>query len=115
MRYLVLILLLILAVLLVLFGVQNPQPVTVSFLSLQAANLSLSLVVVISAIVGAALVALLSAWGAIQRGLRSRREIKQRADLEARVATLERENAALKKQVAATPPVAAASGSPPKP
>src|SRR5262245_42365654 len=103
MRYLIGTALLIVAVLLVLFGVQNPQPVTVRFLWLATQGLSLSLVIVIAAISGAVLVVLLSLWGSIRRGVRGLRERRERTaletrarDLEQKVATLEQENASLK-------------------
>jgi uncharacterized integral membrane protein len=109
MRYLIGAALLVVALLLVLFGVQNPQPVTVRFLWLAAQNLSLSLVIVIAAIFGAALVGLLNLWGSIRRGVRGLRERKERTalevrarDLEARVAALEQENAGLKAKPAAS-------------
>jgi uncharacterized integral membrane protein len=103
MRYLIGAALLIVAVLLVLFGVQNPQPVTVRFLWLVAQDLSLSLVIVIAAICGAVLVGLVSLWGSIRRGVRGLRERRERTaletrtrDLEQKIAALEQENASLK-------------------
>jgi uncharacterized integral membrane protein len=109
-RYLIFIPLLILALLLVLFGVQNTQVVTVRFLNYSVENLSVSLVIVIAAICGALLVALLNVWSGIQRTLRGRRTARERSDLEARhrelqkrVAELERENQALKGAAPAPP------------
>ncbi|HNP74296.1 MAG TPA: LapA family protein [Kouleothrix sp.] len=106
-RYLVLIPLLIVAVLLVLFGVQNTQVVTIRFLSYSVENLSVSLVIVIAALFGALLVALLNLWAGVQRSLRQRGERKERADMAARhlalqkrVAELERENAGLRDDAA---------------
>src|SRR5262245_41530699 len=103
MRYVISAALLIVAILLVLFGVQNPQPVTVRFLWLSAQDLSLSLVIVIAAIFGAVLVGLLSLWGSIRRGVRGLRERRERTaletrarDLEQKVAVLEKENTSLK-------------------
>ncbi len=103
MRYLISAALLIVAILLVLFGVQNPQPVTVRFLWLSTQDLSLSLVIVIAAIFGAVLVGLLNLWGSIRRGVRGLRERRERTaletrarDLEQKVAVLEQENAGLK-------------------
>ena len=118
-RYLVLIPILIVALLLVLFGVQNTQLVTIRFLSYSVENLSVSLVIMVAAIFGARLVARLNAWGGVQRSLRQRRASKERADLEARnrdlqkrVADLERENASLR--TAAPAPAAKAPASTPK-
>ena len=103
MRYVISAALLIVAILLVLFGVQNPQPVTVRFLWLSAQDLSLSLVIVIAAIFGAVIVGLLSLWGSIRRGVRGLRERRERTaletrarDLEQKVSVLEQENASLK-------------------
>ena len=115
MRYLIGTALLIVAVLLVLFGVQNPQPVTVRFLWLAAQDLSLSLVIVIAAICGAVLVGLLNLWGSIRRGVRGLRERRERTALEARtqgleqkIAALEQENASLKGTASAVEQPAAA-------
>ena len=103
MRYLISAALLIVAVLLVLFGVQNPQPVSVRFLWLATQDLSLSLVIVIAAICGAVLVGLLNLWGSIRRGVRGLRERRERTaletrarDLEQKIAALEQENTSLK-------------------
>ena len=103
MRYLISAALLIVAVLLVLFGVQNPQPVSVRFLWLTTQDLSLSLVIVIAAIFGAVLVGLLHLWGSIRRGVRGLRERRERTaletrarDLEQKIAALEQENTSLK-------------------
>jgi uncharacterized integral membrane protein len=108
MRYLIGAALLIVAVLLVLFGVQNPQPVTVRFLWLAAQGLSLSLVIVIAAIFGAVLVGLLNMWGSIRRSVRGLRERRERTaletrarDLEQKIAALEQENASLKGRASA--------------
>ena len=109
MRYVVVAAALAVAVLLVLFGVQNPQLVTVRFLSFTAGDLSLSVVIIVAAIFGAALVGLLSMLGAIRRGVRGRRERKERVGLEARVAALEKENAALKGGAPAEKPAATAA------
>jgi|SoiMetStandDraft_2_1073263.scaffolds.fasta_scaffold221291_1 uncharacterized integral membrane protein len=108
MRYLISAALLMVAVLLVLFGVQNPQPVTVRFLWFATQDLSLSLVIVIAAIFGAVLVGLLHLWGSIRRGVRGLRERRERTaletrarDLEQKVATLEQENTSLKGRASA--------------
>ena len=109
-RYLIFIPLLILALLLVLFGVQNTQVVTVRFLSFSVESLSVSLLIMIAAISGALLVGLLNLWSGVQRTIRSRREGKERSSLEARnrelqtrVAELERENATLKASAPSAP------------
>lgn len=110
-RIIVLIPLLIIAVLLVLFGVQNTQLVTISFLTYKLENLSLSLVIIVAAIFGAALVALMSLWGGIQRSLRQRRDNKERSDLysrnvalQKRVGELERELVSLRGSSSASAP-----------
>src|SRR5262245_39577139 len=127
MRYLIGGALLVVAVLLVLFGVQNPQPVSVRFLWLATEDLSLSLVIVLAAICGAVLVGLLHLWGSIRRGVRGLRDRRERTALETRaqgleqkVATLEQENTSLKerasaaeKSTVADTPVAAAEPSTP--
>ena len=111
MRTVVLIFMLVVAILLVIFGAQNTQLVSVHFLMIDTGYVSLSLVIVISAVIGAVLASLITVWGRIRRGFRGRRADQQRADLETRgvdletrVAALERENAELR---AATPTTAA--------
>jgi uncharacterized integral membrane protein len=103
MRAVVLIVMLVVAILLVLFGAQNTQLVSVHFLMIDTGYVSLSLVIVISAVIGAVLASLIGVWGSIRRGFRGRRANQQKADLEARrvdletrVAALERENAELR-------------------
>ncbi len=101
----VLILMIVLSIIMVLFGVQNPQPVNVRFFTLESGNISLSLVIVVSALVGAALIGLLSLWDSARRGIRRMRTNKQFAALEERnrelehlKTSLEQENAALKER-----------------
>src|SRR6266508_4639430 len=96
MRWLILLPILVVALLLVTFGVQNTQLVTVRFLSFEARDLSASIVIILSAIGGALLVGMLSIWNSIQQGLRGRRDLKQRTQLEQRIADLERQLAAAK-------------------
>lgn len=83
---------------LVIFGVQNTQPVQIQFLGFTTERLSLSLVVIGAVILGAALMWLIGLWGAAQRSLRLRREVRERTmlaarnkELEAKVTSLERE------------------------
>jgi uncharacterized integral membrane protein len=111
MRTVVLILMVVVAILLVIFGAQNTQLVNIQFLMINSGSVSLSLVIVISAVIGAVLVSLITLWGSIRRRFRGRRGDQQQVDLQARsialesrVAALEDENAALR---AATRPAAA--------
>ena len=110
MRWLILLPILIVALLLVTFGVQNTQLVTVRFLTLEARDLSASIVIILSAIGGAVLASMIGVWNSIQHGLRGRRASKQRAQLEQRIAELERQLAAAKGS-SPKPPVAASSAS----
>lgn len=103
MRTVLLILMVLVAMLLVIFGAQNTQLVNVHFLMIDTGYVSLSLVIVISAVIGAVLASLLTVWGSIRRRFRDRRADKQRAELQARsialetqVAALEQENAKLR-------------------
>ena len=103
MRTVVLIFTLLVAILLVIFGAQNTQLVSVRFLMVDTGSVSLALVIVISAVIGAVLVSLIGVWGSIRRGFRGRRADQQKAaletrgvDLETRVEALERENAELR-------------------
>lgn len=83
---------------LVIFGVQNTQPVQIQFLGFTTQRISVSLLVIGAFILGAAMLWLLGLWGAAQRTLRLRREAKERAtlasrnkELEARLSSLEKE------------------------
>jgi uncharacterized integral membrane protein len=103
MRTFVVILVMLLAILLVVFGAQNTQLVNVRFLMLETPFVSLSLVIMVSAAAGALLVALGGLWGSSRRWLRTRREGQSQsrleasnAELQSRVASLERENAELR-------------------
>jgi len=96
MRWLILLPILVVALLLVTFGVQNTQLVTVRFLSFEARDLSASIVIILSAIGGALLAGMLGVWNSIQHSLRGRRDLKQRTQLEQRIAELERQLAATK-------------------
>ena len=115
MRWLILLPILVVALLLVTFGVQNTQLVTVRFLSFEARDLSASIVIILSAIGGALLAAMLGVWNSIQHGLRGRRDSKQRAQLEQRIAELERQLTATKTPAPKEPvaaPVAPAASAP---
>jgi len=103
MRWLILLPILVVALLLVTFGVQNTQLVTVRFLSFEARDLSASIVIILSAIGGALLAGMLGVWNSIQHSLRGRRDSKQRAQLEQRIAELERQLAATKAPPAKEP------------
>ena len=109
MRWLILLPILVVALLLVTFGVQNTQLVTVRFLSLEARDLSTSIVIILSAIGGALLAGMLGVWNSIQHGLRGRRDSKQRAQLEQRIAELERQLAATKAPAPKEPVASSAS------
>ncbi|XHX76318.1 MAG: lipopolysaccharide assembly LapA domain-containing protein [Stenomitos frigidus ULC029] len=105
MGVLVLILMIVVSIIMVLFGVQNPQPVNVRFFSLESGSISLSLVIVVSALLGASLIGLLSLWDSARRGLRSMRTNKhllgleqRNSELEQLKVSLEQENAALKER-----------------
>lgn len=101
MRIAILMLGLLIGVLLVVFGVQNTQPVFIRFLGLTSASLSLSLVIMVAAVVGAVLASLVSVWDRVRYGWQREQKPDPTAanrtlHLEARVADLERENAALR-------------------
>ena len=100
MRTVLMILVLVTALLLVIFGVQNTQLVNVSFLAFNTGYISLSLVIMGSALVGAMMVGLLGMWNSVRQTFHERtvsqRHAEQVAALEARVAALAEENAALR-------------------
>ncbi len=115
MRVVVLVLMFALALVFVIFGVQNTAPVNVNFIGLQSGYLSLSLVVTIAAIVGAALMGLLWLLDNIRRGFaryqKGREDsaiVKRNTELEKQVTALQQEIAGLR--TAASPsPVAPAA------
>lgn len=83
------------SILLVIFGVQNTQPVQIQFLTFETQQISLSLVIIIAVVFGAAFMWLVGLYGAAQRSMRLRREVKERLQLAARNAELERKLASL--------------------
>lgn len=117
MRTFLVILVMLVAILLVVFGAQNTQLVNIRFFAIVTPPVSLSLVIMVSAVAGALLVALVGVWGSIRRGLRSRREGRTQSRLEthndelkARIDALEHENADLRQ---AAKPADAPPASPP--
>jgi uncharacterized integral membrane protein len=98
MRVFMFILMTVLSVMLVLFGVQNPQPVEVRFLTFTSGPISLSLVMILAVIAGATLVGLFTGYSGIRHSLRERRLSRLQADLERRIAQLEKENKQLRAQ-----------------
>lgn len=105
MGVLVLIMMIVVSIIMVIFGIQNPQPVNVRFLTVESGRTSLSLVILISALLGAALIGLLSLWDSARHGLRGMRTNKRLMSLEERngelerlKASLEQENAVLKER-----------------
>ena len=97
------------AVLAVLFTVQNTQTVAVQFFGLTSGNVPLALVVLISIIAGALLTWLLGLWGAVQRGLRSRRTaaehkrlVQRERDLSERLAVFEQQHSSVQPATAQT-------------
>lgn len=102
----------VLALGLVIFGVQNTQLVEIRFLGFTTGRLSLSLVVITAAIVGGAIIWLIGLWGAAQRGIRQMREKARTKELEAKLARLEQENATLR--APAVKPVTPAAPPPPE-
>jgi uncharacterized integral membrane protein len=96
------------SILLVIFGVQNTQPVQLQFLTFETQQISLSLVIIIAVVCGAALMWLFGLYGAAQRSMRLRREVKERLQLSARNAELERKLASFEQ----TPAAQATPGNP---
>lgn len=97
-----------LAIGLVIFGVQNTQPVQIQFLNFTTERISVSLLVIGSVILGAALLWLLGLWGAAQRSLRQRRDAKERATLAAKNKELESKLASLERELSGYRPAPAA-------
>ncbi len=95
----------LLAVALVIFGVQNPQTVKIQFLTFSTESISLSLLVIGAVIMGAALMWLFGLWGAAQRSIRLMRDSKERSQLEARNKELDAKVRKLEEQVRTLAPV----------
>jgi uncharacterized integral membrane protein len=113
MRYLVIVLILLVAVVMVIFGAQNTQTVDIKFFTYSSGNVSLSLVIVLATLGGVVLSALVSFWSSLQQSIRERntrrRLEREKRELEQRLALTERELARarglLQSQVrAAAPP-----------
>jgi uncharacterized integral membrane protein len=105
----------IMSILLVIFGVQNTQPVQIQFLTFATQQISLSLVIITAVVFGAALMWLFGLYGAAQRSMRLRREVKERSTLAARNAELERRLASIEHERDAPPANAEATADAPKP
>jgi uncharacterized integral membrane protein len=94
MRYLVVILILVVSIVMVIFGAQNTQTVKVQFFTYNSGDVSLSLLIVLAALGGATLTALVSIFNGIQSSMRERslrRKLEQRnRELEQKVASLEK-------------------------
>ncbi len=92
MKYLVGIAVAALVIVLATFGIQNPFPITVRFLQFQSAAVPLYLVIMLAAVIGILVSALLGLPGRVQRRLELRRlrqqvaeQTQQIADLKARL------------------------------
>jgi uncharacterized integral membrane protein len=92
MKYLIAIVVAALVIVLATFGIQNPFPITVRFMQLQSAAVPLYLVILLAAVIGILVSALLSVPGRIQHRLELRRlrhqlaeQAQQLIDLKARV------------------------------
>jgi uncharacterized integral membrane protein len=97
----------VLAIGLVIFGVQNTQPVQIQFLNFTTERISVSLLVIGAVILGAAMMWLLGLFGAAQRSLRHRRDAKERSVLATRNKELEQKVASLEKELGGYRPAAA--------
>jgi uncharacterized integral membrane protein len=92
MKYLIGIVVTALVIVLATFGIQNPFPITVRFMQLQSAAVPLYLVILLAAVIGILVSALLSVPGRIQQRLELRRlrhqlteQAQQLIDLKARI------------------------------
>ena len=79
---LLLVVVILLALVLALFGLQNPQPVVVQFLGVSSGAVPLYVVILVSALVGVLLSSILGLRSRISTRLRVRRQERQIADLE---------------------------------
>ena len=73
MKYLVTLMVVALVVILATFGIQNPYPISIRFMQFQSAAVPLYLVILLSALLGAAASLLLALPGGIHRRLEVRR------------------------------------------
>lgn len=86
MARLLLVLVILLALVLALFGIQNPQPVTLNFLNFRSDALPLYVVILLSALVGILLSTILGLRSRIAATLRLRRQERQITELEKQLA-----------------------------
>jgi uncharacterized integral membrane protein len=92
MKYLIGLVVVALVIVLATFGIQNPFPITVRFLQFQSAAVPLYLIIMLSAVIGIVVSALLGVPGLIRRRIELRRlrqqvaeQVQQIADLKARL------------------------------
>jgi uncharacterized integral membrane protein len=88
MKYLVGFAVIVLVVVLATFGIQNPFPVSIRFLQFKSAAVPLYLIMLLSAVIGILVSALLSIPGRIQRRLELRRLRQQIVEQEKQIADL---------------------------
>jgi uncharacterized integral membrane protein len=114
MRIVVTVLILAVAIALTIFSAQNISPVQLRFVTYRSDTFPLSLVIVLSAIAGAALMGLFWMQDMIRRGLRFRSEHKARSSAEKKILDLELQLAKLSEEYNAlkSPPQPAAGAQP---
>jgi uncharacterized integral membrane protein len=112
-RTVLLVLIALLSLIMVIFGVQNTQAVTVRFLFFESGQVPAALVMVLSAIAGAALVGLFWLSDQVRFGVRRWRMDRQLAGVEKRAAELERQLATVTEEKAALAARAAEPTTPP--
>jgi putative membrane protein len=97
----------LLAIGLVIFGVQNTEPVKITFLNFSTEQISISLLVIGAFILGAIMMWLIGLIGAAQRGIRQMAASRERASLMARNRELETRIAGLEKELGTFKPATA--------
>jgi uncharacterized integral membrane protein len=92
MKYLIGLVVVALVIVLATFGIQNPFPITVRFLQFQSTAVPLYLIIMLSAVIGIVVSALLGVPGLIRRRIELRRlrqqvaeQVQQIADLKSRL------------------------------
>jgi uncharacterized integral membrane protein len=81
-----LVVVIVLALLIAIFGVQNPQTVNIRFLGWQSGRVPLYVVILLSTLTGVILSSLLGVRGVVGHRLQSRRQDKQIAELQQQLA-----------------------------
>ncbi len=88
MARILLVIVILLALVLALFGVQNPQPVNIRFMNIESGRVPLYVVILVSTLAGVLLASILGLRSRISNQMRMRKQNKHIADLEKQIKEL---------------------------